>query len=270
MQSPKSSRSFPHLSFFFFSFYFIFKLYIIVLVLPHLSFCEASHVAPRSDVTSPHHPSLCIPKISSFLSSQGEWKFKKGSSCWSEEPLLCSKSGPGQESMRTTWTRAELASYKAPPPSEELHSRGQTPSLLGVHMSEVWQNSTYGAHPSWLSCLWLLCAGDRMACNTILWVKYCKLSLASFCTQPNNSIRCWILRIYLRGQGIPARLRSRGSLSWSSHLNCCDKFCISSISPSLICSPAVKCATWRLQSPRLQIQAALEPSTLTIHLPPQL
>ena len=168
------------------------------------------------------------------------------------------------------YTRAELASYKAPPPSEELHSRGQTQSLLGVHMSEVWQNSTYGAHPSWLSCLWLLCAGDRMACNTILWVKYCKLSLASFCTQPNNSIRCWILRIYLRGQGMPARLRSRGSLSWSSHLNCCDKFCISSISPSLICSPAVKCATWRLQSPHLQIQAALEPSTLTIHLPPQL
>ena len=79
MQSPKSSRSFPH-----------------------LSFCEASHVAPRSDATSPHHPSLCIPKTLSFLSSQGKWKFKKGSSCWSEEPLLCSKSGPGQESMRTT------------------------------------------------------------------------------------------------------------------------------------------------------------------------
>ena len=66
VQSPKPSRSFHH-----------------------LSFCEPSHVTPRSDVTSPLHPSLCIPKTSSFLSSQGEWKFKKGSSCWSEESLLC-------------------------------------------------------------------------------------------------------------------------------------------------------------------------------------
>ena len=123
MQSPKPSRSFPH-----------------------LSFCEPSHVTPRSDVTSPLHPSLCIPKTSSFLSSQGEWKFKKGSSCWSEESLLCSKSGPGQESPRITWTRAELASYKAPQPSEELHSRGQTQSLLGVHIRVTFGRTIHAVH----------------------------------------------------------------------------------------------------------------------------
>lgn len=63
------------------------------------------------------------------------------------------------------------------------------------------------------------------------------------------------------GQGMPSRLRSHGSLSWNSHLNCCGKFCISSFSPSLTCSPAVKYATWKLQSPCYPLGVLANPSS---------
>lgn len=113
-------------------------------ILSFLKKFKASHVTPRNNVISPHHPSLCIPKTANFMSSQEEWKqFKECSSCWSKEPGLCPKCGP-------EWWQL----YQSLPQTRSLgllqsctQVTRPSPNLVCTPMTEVWRNNVYNTHP---------------------------------------------------------------------------------------------------------------------------